>query len=240
MTMRSILLVVLTVVICNVHRSYSATFTLKNNCPFTIWPATLTGVGAPISTGFVLASQGSTSLDVLPPWSGRLWARFECSNSGRFTCANGDCNSGQITCNGAGAIPPVTIIEYTLAGDGGKDFYDISLVDGFNLPLSVTPDRAGCSTISCPVDINNRGCPSELAVKDTIGGVVGCKSACAAFNQPQYCCTGNFGSPSTCKPTNYSQIFKRQCPQAYSYAYDDASSTFTCPTGANYLITFCP
>ncbi|CAH9134567.1 unnamed protein product [Cuscuta epithymum] len=32
------------------------------------------------------------------------------------------------------------------------------------------------------------------------------------------------------------------CPQAYSYAYDDKTSTFTCPSGPNnnYLITFCP
>ncbi|KAL2499336.1 Pathogenesis-related thaumatin superfamily protein [Abeliophyllum distichum] len=29
------------------------------------------------------------------------------------------------------------------------------------------------------------------------------------------------------------------CPRAYSYAYDDKTSTFTC-VGADYLITFCP
>ncbi|GAA0186448.1 hypothetical protein LIER_33736 [Lithospermum erythrorhizon] len=37
----------------------------------------------------------------------------------------------------------------------------------------------------------------------------------------------------------YSQLFKSACPKSYSYAYDDASSTFTC-TGADYTITFCP
>ncbi|KAH0973543.1 hypothetical protein GBA52_025699 [Prunus armeniaca] len=36
----------------------------------------------------------------------------------------------------------------------------------------------------------------------------------------------------------YSQLFKSACPKSYSYAYDDASSTFTC-TGADYTITFC-
>ncbi|BFG14589.1 hypothetical protein CerSpe_008630 [Prunus speciosa] len=34
-------------------------------------------------------------------------------------------------------------------------------------------------------------------------------------------------------------MFKAACPRSYSYAYDDASSTFTC-TGADYTITFCP
>ncbi|KHN41892.1 Pathogenesis-related protein 5 [Glycine soja] len=37
----------------------------------------------------------------------------------------------------------------------------------------------------------------------------------------------------------YSQMFKSVCPKAYSYAYDDATSTFTC-SGADYTITFCP
>ena len=83
-------------------------------------------------------------------------------------------------------------------------------------------------------------CQIELAVKGPDGSVIACKSACLALNQPQYCCTGAFGTPATCPPTNYSMIFKNQCPQAYSYAYDDKTSTFTCPTGADYLITFCP
>jgi hypothetical protein len=34
-------------------------------------------------------------------------------------------------------------------------------------------------------------------------------------------------------------MFKRACPRSYSYAYDDATSTFTC-TGTDYSITFCP
>ncbi|KAK8642353.1 hypothetical protein V6N13_011700 [Hibiscus sabdariffa] len=34
-------------------------------------------------------------------------------------------------------------------------------------------------------------------------------------------------------------MFKAACPKSYSYAYDDATSTFTC-TGADYTITFCP
>uniref|UniRef100_M8B575 Thaumatin-like protein n=1 Tax=Aegilops tauschii TaxID=37682 RepID=M8B575_AEGTA len=30
------------------------------------------------------------------------------------------------------------------------------------------------------------------------------------------------------------------CPDTYSYAYDDKSSTFTCAAGTNYKVTFCP
>ncbi|KAL0651629.1 hypothetical protein Bca4012_094320 [Brassica carinata] len=71
------------------------------------------------------------------------------------------------------------------------------------------------------------------------GSVVACKSACEAFGTPQYCCTGAFDKPETCPPTDYSRIFKTACPKAYSYAYDDATSTFTC-ANANYSIIFCP
>lgn len=69
--------------------------------------------------------------------------------------------------------------------------------------------------------------------------MIGCKSACDQFATPQYCCTEAYGSPTTCPPTQYSNAFKAACPTAYSYAYDDATSTFTCK-GANYTITFCP
>jgi len=94
--------------------------------------------------------------------------------------------------------------------------------------------------VTCAADIN-AACPRELAVKAAGGGgTVGCKSACVAFNTDEYCCRGRYGSPGTCKPSRYSQYFKRKCPQAYSYAFDDGSSTFTCATGANYDIVFCP
>ncbi|KAE8692508.1 Thaumatin-like protein 1 [Hibiscus syriacus] len=144
-------------------------------------------------------------------------ARTQCVNvNGVFQCQTGDYASGQVPCNGAGGIPRVTLAEFTLAANNGQDFFDISLV---NL---------------------NAVCPPELQVKGADGGAVGCKSACLAFNQPQYCCTGDFGTPRTCSPTNYSNVFKSQCPQAYSYAYDDTTALASCTGGANYLITFCP
>lgn len=86
------------------------------------------------------------------------------------------------------------------------------------------------------------GCPKELQV---VGGgegggqVVACKSACEAFGLDQYCCSGEFANPNTCKPSFYSTIFKRACPRAYSYAFDDGTSTFTCKA-YDYQILFCP
>ncbi|URE28634.1 Thaumatin family, partial [Musa troglodytarum] len=147
--------------------------------------------------------------------------------SANFSCITGDCGTGQVACNGAGGAPPTTLVEFTLQGDGGKDFYDVSCVDGFNLPVLVVPSGgSNCNSTSCPVNVNAQ-CPQELQVTAPDGGVVGCKSACLAFNTDEYCCRGQYDKPDTCKPSDYSKIFKNACPQAYSYAYDDRSSTFT-------------
>jgi hypothetical protein len=93
------------------------------------------------------------------------------------------------------------------------------------------------------VDLNG-ACPADLRVTtaaSSAGGGVACRSACEAFGSAQYCCSGEYGNPNTCKPTAYSQFFKNACPRAYSYAYDDATSTFTCGGGGtDYSITFCP
>ncbi|TYI87323.1 hypothetical protein E1A91_D04G127300v1 [Gossypium mustelinum] len=228
-----------------ISESHMATLYTRNNCPFTVWPGTLTGAGIPqlSNTGFELAPQAWNAITVIAPWSGRLWARTQCStSSGLFTCATANCGSGQVACNGVGAVPPATLVEFTLAPNGGQDFYDISLVDGFNLPISVTPQGGSgpnCTITSCSANVNAI-CPPELIVKVSCGNAIACKSACLAFNQPKYCCSGEYNSPQKCEPTNYSMVFKNQCPQAYSYAYDDKTSIFTCSGAPNYLITFCP
>jgi hypothetical protein len=86
----------------------------------------------------------------------------------------------------------------------------------------------------------NAACPTELRVGDG-GAAVACKSACEAFGTAEHCCHGEHGNPNACWPTAYSQFFKKSCPRAYSYAYDDATSTFTCAGGGtSYAITFCP
>ncbi|PQM37707.1 putative allergen Pru du 2.01A [Prunus yedoensis var. nudiflora] len=203
--------------------AHAAKITFTNKCSYTVWPRTLTGDQKPqlSLTGFELATGISRSVDAPSPWS--------------------DCGSGQVSCNGNGAAPPATLVEITIAANGGQDFYDVSLVDGFNLPMSVAPQGGmdECKASSCPADIN-KVCPAELQVKGSDGSVIVCKSACVAFNEPKYCCTPPNDKPETCPPTDYSKLFKTQCPLAYSYAYDDKSSTFTCNASPDYLITFCP
>lgn len=213
-----------------------ATFTFVNKCDHTVWPGIL---GSPKldSTGFELTKDTSRSFQAPTGWSGRFWGRTGCNfdDSGTGTCATADCGSGQMECNGGGAATPATLAEFTL-GSGSQDFYDVSLVDGYNLPMmvEVSGGSGPCASTGCNVDLNQK-CPTELRADG--GGA--CRSACDAFKTPQYCCEGAYASPATCSPSVYSQMFKSACPKSYSYAYDDATSTFTC-SNANYIITFCP
>jgi hypothetical protein len=107
--------------------------------------------------------------------------------------------------------------------------------------MSIAPQggTGDCKQSSCPADVNAE-CPEVLQVKGGDGKVVACKSACTQFNEPKYCCTGEFNTAEKCPPTEYSEYFEKKCPEAYSYAYDDKTSTFTCFNGPNYTITFCP
>ncbi|CAI9272282.1 unnamed protein product [Lactuca saligna] len=225
----------------------SSTFTLTNQCNYPVWAGLLSGAGtAPLpTTGFPLQPSQSNSVEVPPGWSGRMWGRTLCStdSTGRFSCVTGDCGSGTVECNGSGAAPPTTLAEFTLNGANGMDFYDVSLVDGYNLPMMVVPQGGtggNCNVTGCMADLN-KNCPTALRLTATGGSdeSVACKSACEAFGDPMYCCSGAYSTPQTCSPTSYSEYFKTACPTAYSYAYDDGSSTFTC-SSANYVITFCP
>ncbi|EPS64190.1 hypothetical protein M569_10590, partial [Genlisea aurea] len=216
---------------------------LVNNCNDTVWPGILGGAGhsTPRDGGFRLTSGQEVTVDVPGKWSGRVWGRQYCEfdDKGKGSCATGDC-SGQLRCRGFSGSPPATVVEMTL-GSSYSDlhFYDISLVDGFNLPVSMRPVEGapGCGIASCETDIN-ACCPSALEVRAG-GKVVGCKSACLAMQSAKYCCTGEYSSPERCRPTVFSHLFKAICPKAYTFAFDDASSLNKC-NASRYLITFCP
>nr|XP_018903503.1 PREDICTED: thaumatin-like protein 1b [Bemisia tabaci] len=223
--------------------STAVRITVKNNCRWPLWPATQTGGGgAQLSTtGFMLGPGASRDLEVPSKWTaGRIWARTQCDHpSGR--CVTGDCGSGAGNCNGRTGAPPATLAEFTL-NDNGKDWYDVSNVDGSNVPMSISPQGGSgpkCRHIDCKFDMN-RACPNELAVR-TPDGVVGCKSGCEAFRKPELCCSGdNHNTREKCPPSNWSRLFKDKCPDAYSYAYDDPTSLFDCYGAPNYVVTFCP
>lgn len=156
--------------------------------------------------------------------SGRVWPRTGCSfnGAGNGSCQTGDCG-GVLVCRSSGK-PPVTLAEFTVGVGGDSDFFDISLVDGFNVPMDFLPVPANgqgehaCSKgPRCAADITSQ-CPNTLMAP---GG-----------------CMGPCNSSNSCEASELA-YFIRMCPDAYGFSLDD-SRTYTCPSGTNYQVVFCP
>ncbi|PKU77416.1 thaumatin-like protein [Dendrobium catenatum] len=219
-------------------------FYIRNDCPFEIWPAIAPNVGHPVIAdgGFLLPSGETKRIQAPAQWNGRFWARTGCDFSSilKPACQTGDCQ-GLLSCNGTIGLPPATLIEVSIQEEISKpSFYDVSLVDGYNLPVSVStrPKNPKCLIQGCKGSVNDV-CPQELQVLDQNGDVIACKSACLAFNQDIFCCRGSYQSPEKCKPSMYSKLFKEACPSYFSYAYDTPSPLMSCSSKI-YVITFCP
>jgi Thaumatin family len=223
------------------------TVTFANRVSQTIWVAASPDPAEPLAaTGWVLPAGQSLTIDVPNKWNGRFWGRTGCVfHNGVGHCETGDCG-GLFQCTGYGQIP-ATLAEYDMDAWDGMDFYDVSMVDGSNLPMYInttsgaTPDKInadGCIAAGCTTPVV---CPSALQVK--VGGtVVACQSACAAFDTDQYCCRGPYAPRSACDPAkwpvDYAAVFKKAEPYAYSYVDDDATSVYTCSGECDYRITF--
>ncbi|XP_052196891.1 thaumatin-like protein [Diospyros lotus] len=223
----------------------ACTIYVSNKCPFPIWPATAPNYGQPVlaNGGFYLPPGQTKSFQAPGTWSGRIWARTGCNfspdSNWEPACETGDCD-GQLQCNGKIGLPPVTLVQISLQVDKKKpSFYDVSLVDGYNLPVSVStiPSDGKCQIRGCLKNLK-KSCPSELQVLNGRGEVVACSSACLAFDEDKFCCRNQYGSPEKCKPSVYSKIFKDACPSYYSYAFDSPPPLVNCPSD-EYLITFC-
>ncbi|RMD40551.1 hypothetical protein DV735_g4568, partial [Chaetothyriales sp. CBS 134920] len=274
-----------------------------------IYTAILTQSGTgPGTGGFRLDTNANKELQVSADWVGRVWGRTNCtffdnsgsmnsSNPGGTACATGDCGN-LVECQGAGG--PATLAEFTYASSQKQSFYDISLVDGYNLPIAIRslvsesddPDLANIppnlvnpvcigspALLAPPGDTSDQDfgtnssyplpleqtisvadvadwCPFPLLIlpperptdgvypypDDVIKRPIfsPCESACSKWNKPQYCCTGSHADPDSCQPSYYSTQAKKVCPDAYSFAYDDQTSTFIIPQGAGFEVVFCP
>lgn len=249
-----------TVTISLFEIALARTFSVINNCPFTIWPAVFTdltvGSATPDApTGWEAAPFTSFTFSVPDNWTaGRIWGRRDCDFTvvqGPQSCLDGGCNGGLLCDPTTGTgVPPASLAEWTLNGTGNIDFYDTSLVNGYNLPLRITND-VECPIADCPVDLGPNCPPPLKGPFDATGFPVGCQSACQANldgNQANSsnCCSGSFDTPATCPSSGveFYSYFKNNCPNSYAYPFDESSGTalWKCDSSlrANYNLTFCP
>jgi thaumatin family protein len=205
------------------------TYTIVNQCTQTVWAAALPATTFP--GGDVEMAPGvSFQVGIENGWSGRIWGKTGCTTSGtHLTCASD--------------AFPASLAELTLTSSPtGLDFYDVSLVDGFNLPIELVaqghvPNPAhpyDCGDPQCVPNLNAT-CPQPL--QDVVGGAV---LACAN-DECKVLGDNDAASPDCIYPNQYTRFFKSACPTAYSYPYDDPTSTFTCEGTTNdYAVVFCP
>ncbi|KAH6628264.1 thaumatin family-domain-containing protein [Chaetomium tenue] len=126
--------------------------TVVNSCGEPIWPGIVTqnGIG-PETGGYKLTPGSSKMIDGSGP------STFNGVNGHGAACLTGDC-LGKLNCQFAGQVP-TTLAEFTLQGGDFNDqtFYDISLVDGYNLPLAIIYHPAP-NTTWIPPNLTNCAC----------------------------------------------------------------------------------
>jgi hypothetical protein len=211
----------------------------------------------------------------------------------QHTCRAYQDGEGKVDCGGHG-------IQDAIKGEinfdeNGVDTYDVSAVDGFNVPTTIelvpgtytaaglTPADYACTKSGTDYDLRDLVGTGEwknldrakLVINNSASTAIAVRSACSYAsalnhknNDPHFdekdlltnstCCKLPFGSAQDyvkngkikCDPLswpvdiNTASFFKHYLPGAYSYAYDDHTSTYTCKnkdedTLTAYIVTFC-
>lgn len=209
--------------------------TLHNMCPYTIWPLITPNSGLPSllpsdsddENSFTHLANGALLTLPFPAgqaWSGRVVARTGCV-SVRITAvgpyaSDPDSELFAATRCATGDPPePVTVAQVSVGGADGIAAYSVSLVDGFNVPLVVTPHGSfvsgsggGCPTLGCAADLE-AVCPEDAKAP---GG--GCRA----------------------EDEGIRELFKRRCPDARTTPTDVEVTPQRCLSPRELRIVFCP
>lgn len=230
--------------------------------------------------GFKLeANGGRHTSTVIQYWQGTFWARTGCTGTDDdLTCEWKTCpgldGKGKLQCGGTGGSQ-MTKGELNF-DQNGFDTYDVSAVDGFNVPILITPVEGTyvnnakkddikyeyyCTPSGTTYDLKDPSVFPSTLNKDLIAKVnknpVALLSACqysvytTGKENHEYCCSEpDHNTPATCSPTTWPSdmrtdlLFKKYLPGAYSWAFDDSLSTYTCwskdpATPSAYTVSFC-
>ena len=115
------------------------------------------------------------------------------------------------------------------------EYHYVSLVEGFNLPMSVGPltpsTNSKCNPVAGKKDISIVFLPEFKVNGD-------CHNGCGVFpSNDLYCCKGDYAQQF---PTNnYTNFFKSQCPETVSYGFENQHLDIYCPSGTDYKVLFC-
>lgn len=106
------------------------------------------------------------------------------------------------------------------------DWYNISFVDAFNLPLQIVPlAQPDCDTLTCAEDLLP-ACPSVGRYQGAAGSVISCVS------------------PDRDDPGSPVALYFEQCDDAYAWSGDDQEGDDPSPVkacaGEDWQLVFCP
>jgi hypothetical protein len=262
--------------VCSVALAHELTF--QNMCSEDVYVGLLKNGNVeylPENGGFKLGRGANRTITVPSQWGGRFWPRTGCvaGADGTLKCETGDCG-GRLQCGGIGGEVTTTLAEITFDGAGNRDtdFYDVSMVDAYNVPIKMMPVEGSYTLKGGDYDCGVGGtcvsdflktCPEILKIKNANGTVVACQAPCKFYDinkglvsqqvRDAYCCDGACNDPHKCgkaeagcawlPEVNYPQASKAACPGAYSYPYDDLTSTWTCQNRnggqTSYIVQFC-
>lgn len=213
-----------------------------------------TGSAQILDGGWLLGPLSAGRVAVPRGWRGKIWGRTDCmfDSRGAGVCRTGGCGCC-MRCV-VGPAPPATIAEFMLDAADGNDHFSVSLAQGYNLPMTISPagaNRPGpgsriSSSSACVLDLR-ADCPIAQQVQDRDGHIVGCNGACATFKSDDRCCRGMYGprpcgDPSVprvpCAPTPSAAHFKQKCPTAQSFAGDAEHIVYPSHTEAEYVVGF--
>jgi hypothetical protein len=167
--------------------------TFTNNCPKTVWMMSAPNAGvSPLPGSPAQIATGQSFAFNIPSagWAGRFWPKGGCDGSGT-NCAFGDSSP---PCPPTGCQPPAdTKVEFFFsdAATTGVSWYDVSLVDGYSLPMRIVPSGAqsgSCTATTCSLGLDR--CPQDEAaglgdLRVFVGGqAVACLSPCKRWNYP--------------------------------------------------------
>jgi hypothetical protein len=166
-----------------------------------------------------LAAGQSATLCMPQGWGGRIWGRTGCSTvNGAFQCQTGQCGqaaSGVLQCTNLSqgvsqTATGVTLFEGTWDSNA-TDFWDVSLVNGYNLPMTASACGSSSSTsISCLFAGQKTG------ASQNVGCVSDLNASCPALLtvQGQCNCVSNSDCPSgqTCGANNLCSGGSATCP----------------------------
>lgn len=147
----------------------------------------------------------ATSVDPTVQWSGNISASLNCNGSS--TCEQASCSNagGSTPClPSKGFLQPATQAEFTMLLNGA-DSYDVETINGFHIPISITPVYSFSPAIAAQAD--NYYCNSSAANPAASGfGVCDWTTAAPPSTYYNWVTTNDNAGCGSCPPSSTTQV----------------------------------